>query len=55
MSLDSISKGLTVYSEISKKQYQIKRPVDEKFKANYNNQILFDDKIPKWNYLIKPK
>ncbi len=50
----STSKGLTVYSQINDKKYPIKRTVDENFKANYNNQIIFDDKIPKWNYLIKP-
>jgi hypothetical protein len=48
------SKWLTVYTQINDKQYPIKRPVDENFKSSYNNQILFDDKIPKWNYLIKP-
>jgi hypothetical protein len=46
--------GLTVSSFINNKEYHIKRPVDSDFKINLNNQITFDDKIPKWNYLIKP-
>lgn len=50
----STSTGLSVSSFINKKEYQIKRPVVENFKTNFNNQITFDDKIPKWNYLIKP-
>ena len=47
------STGLTVHSHINTKEYQIKRTVDDKFKTDFNNQIIFDDKIPKWNYLIK--
>lgn len=50
----STSTGLSVSSFINTKEYQIKRPVDENFKTNFNNQITFDDEIPKWNYLIKP-
>lgn len=46
--------GLEVYSHINNKEYQIKREVDGQFKTKYNGQIIFDDKIPKWNYLIKP-
>lgn len=46
--------GLKVYSEINDKQYQINRTVDEAFKTNLNNQIIFDDKMAKWNYLIQP-
>ncbi len=50
----STSTGLTVSSFINTKEYQIKRPVDNQFKITLNNQITFDDKIPKWNYLIRP-
>jgi hypothetical protein len=46
--------GLSVSSFINTKEYQIKWPVDENFKINFNNQITFDDEIPRWNYLIKP-
>ena len=47
------STGLVVNSYINSKDYQIKRLVDQQFKTDFNNQIVFDDKIPKWNYLIK--
>jgi hypothetical protein len=47
------STGLVVNSYVNTKEYQIKRKVDEQFKTDFNNQIVFDDKIPKWNYLIK--
>ena len=47
------STGLLVYSNINTKHYQIKRTVDDKFKTDFNNQIVFDDIMPKWNYLIK--
>jgi hypothetical protein len=50
----STATGLTVYSHINTKEYRIKRTVDNNFKTNLNNQITFDDKIPKWNYLICP-
>jgi hypothetical protein len=46
--------GLSVTTFINSKKYQIKRPVDMDFKNNFNNQITFDDQIPKWNYLIRP-
>ncbi len=45
--------GLMVYSYINTKKYLTKRSVTAQFKKDFNNQILFDDKIPKWNYLIK--
>jgi len=45
--------GLMVYSHINTKKYLTKRTVDTQFKNDFNNQIIFDDNIPKWNYLIK--
>jgi hypothetical protein len=47
------STGLIVYSSINIQNYPSKRRVDDKFKTDFNHQIVFDDKIPKWNYLIK--
>lgn len=37
------STRLKVHSQINEKQYQINRKVDETFKSNLNNQIIFDD------------
>lgn len=50
----STKTGLSVIATINNKIYQTKRPVDDDFKANLDHFITFDDKIPKWNYLIKP-
>lgn len=47
--------GLKVMTAIIDKIYLNKRTVDEDFRNGYNNQITFDDKLPKWNYLIKPQ
>lgn len=47
--------GLKVITTINDKTYMNKRYVEQDFKNNFNNQIIFDDKLPKWNYLIKPK
>ncbi len=45
--------GLMGYSYINTKKYLTKRTVTAQFKNDFNNQIIFDDKIPKWNYLSK--
>jgi hypothetical protein len=47
--------GLKVSTSINDKTYVNKRIVEKDFKNNFNNQITFDDKLPMWNYLIKPK
>jgi hypothetical protein len=47
--------GLKVFTTINDKTYMKKRCVEQDFKNNFNNQIIFDDKLPKGNYLIKPK
>ena len=48
------STGLSVFSHINTKKYLLKRQVNDVFKTNLDNYILFDDKLPKWNYLIRP-
>jgi hypothetical protein len=52
--IQSTSTGLRVYSHINLKDYQIKQQVNDDSKAKLNNQIIFDGKISRWNYLIKP-
>ncbi len=49
----STKTGLEVKVKINSKVYQNKIPVPQKFKDNIDNFIIFDDKIPKWNYAIK--
>jgi hypothetical protein len=45
--------GLKVITSINPKQYLNKREVSQKFRDNIENYVIFDDKRPKWNYLIK--
>jgi hypothetical protein len=45
--------GLKVITSINHKQYLSKRVVCQKFRDNIETFILFDDKRPKWNYLVK--
>lgn len=46
--------GLKVTTTINKKNYLTKRTVQQDFKENLEQFIVFDDKLPKWNYFIKP-
>ncbi len=46
--------GLTVSTTINYKTYATKRTLDHNFKNKMGTYITFDEKIPKWNYLIKP-
>jgi hypothetical protein len=45
--------GLKVITSINQKQYLNKREVSQKFRDNIEEYITFDDKRPKWNYLVK--
>ena len=45
--------GLKVITHINNKKYLTKREVLPEFKENINQYIQFDDKQPKWNYVIK--
>ncbi len=45
--------GLTVKTVINENEYKTKRKVEQSFKDNIENFIIFDKKCPKWNYLIK--
>jgi hypothetical protein len=47
--------GLKVITQINEKEYLNKREVKQEFKDNIEKYITFDDKRPKWNYLIKGK
>jgi len=46
--------GLTVSTTINAKAYPTKRSLDHNFKNEMGRFITFDEKISKWNYLIKP-
>lgn len=47
------SKGLTVYATVNPKFYETKRIIDSTFESDKARLIVFDDKLPKWNYLVK--
>ena len=47
------SKGLTIYATINNKSYETKRPVESTFESDKQKYIVFDDCLPKWNYLVK--
>jgi len=46
--------GLKVNARINEKTYSTGRKYDENFKEKINDYLLFDEEIPKWNYLINP-
>lgn len=39
---------------INNKKYDIKRPIDESYEKMCKQRIVFQESLPKWNYLIKP-
>lgn len=47
------TKGLTVNVDINLKTYDIQRPIDDAYKKRVAHRIVFHEKLPKWNYLIK--
>lgn len=47
------SKGLKVYAAVNQKSYETQIPIDSTFKSAKTRLIVFDDKLPRWNYLVK--
>lgn len=47
--------GLKVKTNINTKEYLTGRTVKQEFKDNIKDYVIFDDKLPKWNYIIKPQ
>lgn len=47
------NKGLTVYATINNKCYETNKNVDSTFESDKQKYIIFDDGLPKWNYLVK--
>lgn len=48
------SAGLRVSVRINPQEYPIGRTVSDERKQRLTQQIIFDDQIPQWNYLVKP-
>jgi hypothetical protein len=47
-------KGLKVFAEIVDKVYETKRKVHESFPDRLDRQVVFDDSLHNWNYVISP-
>ena len=45
-------KGLSIIATINQRTYETKRPIDESYESEKSRRIIFDDSLPKWNYLI---
>lgn len=46
-------KGLTIIATINQRTYETKRPLHESYESEKCRRIVFDDRLPKWNYLVK--
>lgn len=46
-------KGLSIIATINQRTYETKRPIEESYESEKSKRIVFDDELPKWNYLIR--
>ena len=46
-------KGLSIIATINQRTYETKRPIEESYESDKLKRIVYDDELPKWNYLIK--
>ncbi len=46
-------KGLSIIATLNQRTYETKRPIEESYESKRNRLVVFDDELPKWNYLIK--
>ena len=46
-------KGLSIIATINQRTYETKRTLDESYESEKNKRIIFDNQLPKWNYLIR--
>ena len=46
-------KGLSIIATINQRTYETKRPIKESYESEKSRRIVFDDSLPKWNYIIK--
>ena len=49
------SKGLVVVTSINSKEYQTQRTLDESYASERQKRIIFDEQLPKWNYVVRCK
>ena len=46
-------KGLSIIATLNQRTYETKRPIEESYESEKSKRIVFDDELPKWNYIIK--
>lgn len=46
-------KGLSIIATVNQRTYETKRPINESYESEKERRIIFDEKLPKWNYFIK--
>lgn len=42
-----------IIATINQRTCETKRPIKESYESEKSRRIVFDDELPKWNYLIK--
>lgn len=46
-------RGLSIIATINQRTYETKRPIEESYESEKSRRIVFDNQLPKWNYLIR--
>lgn len=46
-------KGLSIVATVNQRTYETKRPIEESYESKKSKLIVFDDKLPKLNYIVK--
>lgn len=46
-------KGLSIIATINQRTYETKRSLEQSYESEKSKRIVFDDELPKWNYLIR--
>ena len=49
------AKGLVVVASINSKEYKTQRTLDESYVSERQKRIIFDEQLPKWNYVVRCK
>ena len=49
----SQAKGLSIIATINQRTYETNRPIEPSYEEEKSKRIIFDDSLPKWNYVIK--
>ena len=46
-------KGLSIIATINQRTYETRRTIEDSYESEKSRRIIFDDSLPKWNYIIK--